>query len=144
MSIGITANESKSWFGLSADGTIHVWGRPSLDRARQTLRLDEITVDIESEAALGALALAARAAVPALERMVADNSVIDLRPMTADIRRNIEAAISDSRNTVPGVQVDASVVDIRLADIGFDAKTVRVIVEAEGTVSVAVTELPNR
>lgn len=144
MSIGITANESKSWFGLSADATIHVWGRPSLDRARQTLRLDEITVDIESEAALGALALAARAAVPALERMVADNSVIDLRPMTADIRRNIEAAISDSRNSVPGVQVDASVVDIRLADIGFDAKTVRVIVEAEGTVSIAVTELPNR
>jgi hypothetical protein len=144
MSIGITANESKSWFGLSADGTVHVWGRPSLDRARQTLRLDEITVDIESEAALGALALAARAAVPALERMVAENSVIDLRPMTADIRRNVEAAISDSRNTVPGVQVDAAVVDIRLADVGFDAKTVRVIVEAEGTVSIAVTELPNR
>ena len=95
MSLGITANESKSWFGLSADGTIHVWGRPSLDRARQTLRLDDITVDIESEAALGALALAARAAVPALERMVAENSVIDLRPMTADIRRNIEAAISE-------------------------------------------------
>jgi len=144
MSLGITANESKSWFGLSADGTIHVWGRPSLDRARQTLRLDDITVDIESEAALGALALAARAAVPALERMVAENSVIDLRPMTADIRRNVEAAISESRNTVPGVQVDAALVDIRLADIGFDAKTVRVIVEAEGTVSIAVTELPNR
>lgn len=144
MSLGVTANETKSWFGFSADGTIHVWGRPALDRARQTLRFDDVTVDIESEGALGALALAARAAVPALERIVAENAVIDLRPMTADIRRNVEAAISDSRNTVPGVQVDAAVVDIRLADIGFDAKTVRVIVEAEGTVSVVVTDLSGR
>lgn len=144
MSLGVTANETKSWFGFSADGTIHVWGRPALDRGRQTLRFDDITVDIESETALGALALAARAAVPALERMVAENAVIDLRPMTADIRRNVEAAISDSRNTVPGVQVDAAVVDIRLADIGFDAKTVRVIVEAEGTASIAVTDLSGR
>jgi hypothetical protein len=144
MSLGVTANETKSWFGFSADGTIHVWGRPALDRARQTLRFDDITVDIESETALGALALAARAAVPALERIVAESAVIDLRPMTADIRRNIEAAISDSRNTVPGVQVDAAVVDIRLADIGFDAKTVRVVVEAEGTASVAVTDLSGR
>lgn len=144
ISLGVTANENKSWFGLAADATIHVWGRPALDRRRQVLRFDEIAIDIESQAALGALALAARAAVPALERMIAQNAVIDLLPMTNDIRRNIEAAISDSRNTPPGVQIDASVVDMQIADIGFDAKTLRVIVEAEGAVKAVVTKFPDR
>lgn len=144
ISLGVTANESKSWFGLSADATIHVWGRPALDRARQTLRLDEVAVDIESQAALGALALAARAAAPALERTIANNAVVNLLPMAADIRKNIEAAISDARNSAPGVQVDASVIDMRLAEIGFDAKTLRVIVEAEGTVKALVTKFPDR
>jgi hypothetical protein len=55
MSLGITANETKSWFGLSADATIHVWGRPVLDRGRQMLRLDNITLDVDSEAAFGVL-----------------------------------------------------------------------------------------
>jgi len=144
MSLGVTASETKSWFGLAADATIHVWGRPTLDRGRQILRFSDITVDIESEAAFGALALAARSAVPALERTLADNAVVDLLPMTADIRKNIEAAIADSRNRAPGVQVDASVVDIRLADIAFDAKMLRVIVEAEGSVRIVVTTLPDR
>lgn len=144
ISLGVTANESKSWFGLSADATIHVWGRPALDRARQTLRFDDIVVDIESQAALGALALAARAAAPALERTIANNAVVNLLPMAADIRKNIEAAISDARNSPPGVQVDASVIDMRLAEIGFDAKTLRVIVEAEGTVKALVTKFPDR
>jgi hypothetical protein len=64
MSLGITANETKSWFGLSADATIHVWGRPVLDRGRQMLRLDNITLDVDSEAAFGVLGVAARAALP--------------------------------------------------------------------------------
>jgi hypothetical protein len=144
ISLGITASERKSWFGLAADATIHVWGRPALDRRRQVLRFDEIAIDIESQAALGALALAARAAVPALERMIAQNAVVDLLPMVLDIRKNIEAAISDSRNTPPGVQIDASVLDIQFADIGFDAKILRVIVEAEGTVKALVTNFPDR
>jgi hypothetical protein len=59
MSLGITANETKSWFGLSADATIHVWGRPVLDRGRQMLRLDNITLDVDSEAAFGVLGVAA-------------------------------------------------------------------------------------
>jgi hypothetical protein len=61
MSLGITANETKSWFGLSADATIHVWGRPVLDRGRQMLRLDNITLDVDSEAAFGVLGARRRA-----------------------------------------------------------------------------------
>lgn len=142
MSLGITANETKSWFGLSADATIHVWGRPVLDRGRQMLRLDNITLDVDSEAAFGVLGVAARAAVPYLERTLAQNAVVDLVPLTANARKSIETAIADFRQNTPGVRVEAAVLDLRLSDIQFDSKTLRVIAEADGTVRIAVTALP--
>jgi len=42
------------------------------------------------------------------------------------------------------VQVDAAVTSLRLAGIEYDAKTLRVIAEADGTVKVAVSQLPGR
>ena len=87
ISLRIKANENKSWFGLGAEATIHVWGRPVLDRARQQLRLTDVALDVESHAAFGLLDAAARAAVPYLERTVADNAVIDLAPFAANARR---------------------------------------------------------
>src|SRR5262245_41630994 len=142
MSLGITANETKSWFGLSADATIHVWGRPVLDRGRQMLRFDKIDLDVESEAAFGVLGLAARAAVPYLEKILADNAVVDLAPLAANARRSVEAAVADFRKNTAGVGVEAAVFDLRLTDIEFDARTLRVIAEADGTVRVAITTLP--
>jgi Domain of unknown function (DUF4403) len=142
MSLGITAKETKSWFGLSADATIHVWGRPVLDRGRQMLRLDNITLDVDSEAAFGVLGVAARAAVPYLERTLAQNAVVDLVPLAANARKSIETAIADFRQNTPGVRVEAAVLDLRLSDIQFDSKTLRVIAEADGTVRIAVTALP--
>jgi hypothetical protein len=144
ISLGVTANETKSWFGLAADATIHVWGRPVLDRSRQVLRFDDIAVDVESESAFGALGVAARVAKPYLEKTVADNATIDLVPLAANARKNIEAAIAEFRKSADGVTVDAAVVDLRLADIGFDSKTLRVVAEADGTVRVAVTKLGER
>jgi hypothetical protein len=142
VSLGVTAKETKSWFGLSADATIHVWGRPVLDRERQKLRLDKISLDVDSEAAFGVLGLAARAAVPYLERTLAENAVVDLAPLAANARKSIETAIADFRQNSPGVRVEAAVLDLRLSEIEFDAKTLRVIAEADGTVRVAITSLP--
>ena len=136
------ASETKSWFGLGAEATIHVWGRPVLDSARQMVRLDDIALDVELEAAFGLLGAAARAAVPYLEQAVAENAVVDLVPLTANARKSIEAAISDFRKNADDVRVDAAVTDLRLIGIEFDAKTLRVIAEADGTVRVAVTKLP--
>src|SRR5262249_8806016 len=42
LSLRVKANENKSWFGLGAEATVHVWGRPALDRAHQMLRLNDI------------------------------------------------------------------------------------------------------
>jgi hypothetical protein len=115
-----------------------------LDRARQVLRIDAISVDIQSQAAFGLLGLAARTAVPYLEKTLAENAVVDLVPLAANARKSIEAAIADFQRSAEGVRVDAAVTDLRLVGIEFDSKTLRVIAEADGTVRVAVTALPAR
>ena len=142
ISLRVKANEKKSWFGLGAEATVHVWGRPALDSTRQILRLTDIALDVQSEAAFGILGAAARATAPYLEKAVADNAVIDLKPFAQNARKSLEAAIADMRQAADGVRVDAAVTDLRLVGIEFDAKTLRVIAEADGTVRVAVTSLP--
>ena len=87
---------------------------------------------------------AARAAVPYLEQALTENAVVDLVPLAANARKSIEGAIADFRKSADGVNVDAAVTDLRLVDIEFDAKTLRVIAEADGTVKVAVTKLADK
>jgi hypothetical protein len=141
LSLRVKANENKSWLGLGAEATIYVWGRPVLDSAHQVLRLTDIALDVQSEAAFGLLGAAARAAVPYLEQAVAEHAVVDLVPLAANARRSIDSAISDFRKSADGVRVDAAISDLRLVDIEFEAKTLRVIAEVDGSVQVAVTKL---
>jgi hypothetical protein len=88
------------------------------------------------------LGAAAKAAVPYLERTLAENATVDLTPLAANARKSIAAAIADFQKTASGVRVDASVADLRLVGIEFDSKTLRVIAEADGTARVAVSALP--
>ncbi len=141
ISLRVKANETKSWFGFGTEATVYVWGRPVLDNARQTLRLADIALDVESQAAFGILGAAARATMPYLERAVAESAVVDLRPLVQNARRSIETALADFRQAGDGVRVDAAVTGLRLVGVAFDAKTLRVIAEADGTVNVAVTAL---
>jgi hypothetical protein len=143
ISLRVKASENKSWFGLGAEATVHVWGRPVLDRERQLLRLTDVALDVDSEAAFGILGAAARAAVPYLEKALVDNAVVDLNPLAANARESIEAAIADFRQGGDGVQVDAAITTLRLVGIEFDATTLRVTAEVDGTAKVAVSKLPN-
>ena len=142
ISLGVKANEQKSWLGLGAEATVHVWGKPVLDRNRQMLRLGEIALDVESQAAFGLLGTAARAAIPYLEATLAENAVVDLNPFALAARKSMEAAIAEFRQSIDGVRVDAAITALRLVGIEFDAKTLRVVAEADGTTKVAVTKLP--
>jgi hypothetical protein len=144
ISLRVKAREKASWFGLGADAMVHIWGKPTLDQVQQVLRFAEIEVDVESEAAYGLLGTAARAALPYLKDALVEHARIDLKPFAANARRSIEAAIADFRKSEPGVQVDASVTALRLAGIEYDAKTLRIIAEAEGTAKVTISALPGR
>jgi hypothetical protein len=139
ISLRVNATERKSWFGLGTEANVYVWGRPVLDPKSQVLRLTDVALDVESEGVLGA---AARAAAPYLESAVAERTVIDLKPFAANARKSIEAAIAEFRGAGEGVRVDASVKDLRVVDIAFDATTLRIIAEADGAAKVAVTSLP--
>jgi len=143
ISLRVKAREKKSWFGFGTEATVHIWGKPVLDQQNQIMRLTDISLAVESEAAFGLLGTAARAAMPYVQKALADKATIDLKPFANDARAKIAAALREfQQGGSNGVRVDASVNGLRLTGIEFDTKTLRVIAEASGAVKVAVTQLP--
>jgi Domain of unknown function (DUF4403) len=141
VSLRIKAREQKTFFGFGAEATVYVWGRPVLDRERQVLRLTNVEFDVRSESAFGLLGAAARAAMPYLQAALADHAVVDLKPFAESAKQSIGAALAEFRQAEPGVRVDAAVTGLRLVDIEYDSKILRIVAEAEGTVQAAVTSL---
>jgi hypothetical protein len=142
ISLRVKAREKKSWFGFGTEATVHVWGKPVLDQQNQILRLTDISLAVESEAAFGLLGTAARAAMPYVQKTLAEKAAIDLKPFANDARTKIAEALAEFQHVGNGVRVDAAVNGVRLSGIEFDTKTLRVVAEASGTVKVAVTQLP--
>ena len=142
ISLLVNAKEKKSFFGFGGEASVHIWGRPVLDEAQQTLRLANIELAVESEAAFGLLGAAARAAMPHLQKALAEKATVDLKPFATNAQKKIAAAISEFQKNEDGVRVTAEISNLRLADIAFDSKTLRVIAEAEGAINVSVTALP--
>jgi hypothetical protein len=142
ISLLVNAREKKSFLGFGGEANVHIWGRPALDQAQQTLRLVNIELAVESEAAFGLLGAAARAAMPHLQRALADKATIDLKPFVSNAQKRIVAVIADFQKNEEGVRVAAEITSLRLADIAFDSKTLRVIAEADGTMNVHLTALP--
>jgi hypothetical protein len=141
ISLLVHATEKKSFFGFGGEATVYVWGRPVLDQAQQTLRLSEIQLAVESEAAFGLLGAAAREAMPYLQKTLGEKAVVDLKPFAANAQKKIAEAIADFQKNEDGVRVEAEITSLRLADITFDSKTLRVTAEADGAINVFVTAL---
>lgn len=142
ISLLVNAKEKKSFFGFGGEATVHIWGKPALDQAKQTLRLTDIELAVESEAAFGLLGAAARAAMPHLQQALAEKATIDLKPFASNAQKKIAAVIADFQKNEDGVRVAAEITSLRLADIAFDSRTLRVIAEAEGAMNVYLTALP--
>jgi hypothetical protein len=142
ISLDVHAKEKKSFFGFGADATIHIWGRPLLDQTQQTLRLTDIELAVESEAAFGLLGAAARTVVPSLQRALLQKMTVDLKPFASNAQQKIAEAIAELQKSGDGVKIQADIDAIRLADIAYDARTLRVIAEAQGSITAVVTKLP--
>jgi hypothetical protein len=142
ISLLVHAKEKKSWFGFGGEATVHIWGKPVLDQAQQTLHLSDIRLAVESEAAFGLLGAAARAAMPYLQQALAEKASIDLKPFASNAREKIAAVIADFQKNGDGVRIRAEITGLKLTDIAFDSKTLRVIAEAAGAVNVEVKTLP--
>jgi hypothetical protein len=141
ISLRVKAKETKSWFGLAAEATVHIWGKPALDQQNQIMRLTDISLDVKSEAAFGLIGTAARAAIPYLQKALADNAVVDLKPFAATALKNIDGALADFKRPADGVEVEAAVKQLRLTGIEFDSTTLRVFGEAEGTARALVRKI---
>jgi len=143
ISLLVKAHEKKSWFGFGAQATLSIWGKPVLDASNQILRLTDLSLAVESQAAFGLLGAAAQAAVPYLQRALAEKAVIDLKPFAADARAKIAATLAEfEKSAGAGVNVAAKVDTLKLTGIEFDSTTLRVIAEADGSAKVAVSDLP--
>jgi predicted small integral membrane protein len=142
ISLLVNAKEKQSWFGLGGEATVHVWGKPALDQAAQTLRFTDLELAVESEAAFGLLGAAARAAMPLLQKTLAERATIDLKPFASNAQKKIAAVMADFQKNENGIRVGAEISSLRLGGIAFDSKTLRVIAEADGAINVNVTALP--
>jgi hypothetical protein len=141
ISLLVHAKEKKSLFGFGGEATLHIWGRPALDQKNQRLRLTDVRLAVESEAAFGLLGAAARTVVPRLQQTLADKAAIDLEPFATNARAKIASAIADFQKNENGVKVDAQITSLQLTDVTFDAQTLRVIAEASGSINVNVSKL---
>ena len=137
----VKAKEAKSWLGLTDEAEIYVWGQPVLDPDQQIVHLSNMEIDVHSQAAFGLLGKTAEAVFPLLRDSLAKKTEIDLKPFAADAKKQIAAAVANFSRQEPDVRVDAAITDIRLADIRFDATTLRVIAEVHGAAKVAVSSL---
>jgi hypothetical protein len=133
--------KKRGLFSLGADATVHVWGKPVLDQNAQVLRFTDVALDVQSQAAFGLLGEAAQAAVPYLQKAVAEQAVIDLKPFAADAKKRIAAAAGGLTDQASGVTANVVINDLRLTGIAYDDKTLRIIGDAKGAVSVAVSSL---
>ncbi len=133
--------KKNGFFSLGADATVYVWGRPALDQGNQILRFTDVALDVQSQAAFGLLGAAAQAATPYLQKMLADQAVIDLKPFAADAKTRIAAAVGNLAAQAPGLRANATVDDLRLTGIDYDSKTLRIIANAGGSVNVAISSL---
>jgi hypothetical protein len=141
ISLRVKAKETRSFLGFGAEASVHIWGKPRLDRENQTLRLTDVSLDVQSEAAFGLLGTAARAAIPTLQSALAQHAVVDLKPFAASARKSIEAALAEFRKPADGVEVETAITGLRLTDVEFDSATLRVTAEAEGMARALVRKL---
>jgi hypothetical protein len=140
--ISLAVNVKKrGLLAVGADANVDVWGRPVLDRDRQILRFTDVAVDVQSKAAFGLLGEAAQAAVPHLQRTLAEQAVIDLKPFAADAKKRIVTAVSGFAGQNASLSASVSVNELRLTGIAYDDKTLRIIADAKGSVSVAISSL---
>jgi Domain of unknown function (DUF4403) len=133
--------KKRGFFALGADATVFVWGKPVLDADAQILRFTDVALDVKSQAAFGLLGEAAKAAVPYLQKTLAEQAVIDLKPFAADAKKRMAAAAADFTGSGSGVTADVVIDDLRLIGIAYDDKNLRVVADAKGHASVAISSL---
>jgi hypothetical protein len=80
--------------------------------------------------------------MPRLQNVLAEKATMDLKPILGDARETVASAIAELQKSDEGVRVAADIRRLDLANIAYDSKTLRLIVEASGSINVTVAALP--
>ena len=76
-----------------------------------------------------------------LQKTLAEQAVIDLKPFAEDAKKRMAAAAAEFAGAAPGVTATVTVNELRLLGIAFDDKNLRVVADAKGNVNVAISSL---
>ena len=142
ISLLINAREKTSFLSFGGEATVYIWGKPVLDQKSQILRLANVEMAVESEAAFGLLGAAARAVMPHLQKVLAEKTTVDLKPFLGDAQKMIAGAVADLQKNDNAARVTTDITNLALSDIAYDSKTLRLIAEVSGTINVTVAALP--
>ncbi|HET7886396.1 MAG TPA: DUF4403 family protein [Bradyrhizobium sp.] len=142
ISLLINAREKASFISFGGEATVYIWGKPVLDQKNQILRLANVEMALESEAAFGLLGAAARAVMPHLQKTLAEKTTVDLKPFLGDAQKMMASAIADLQKNDSSLRVTTEIDNLGLSDIAYDSKTLRLIAEVTGTINVTVASLP--
>jgi hypothetical protein len=142
ISLLINTKEKASFLSFGGEATVYIWGKPVLDQSNQILRLANVEMAVESEAAFGLLGAAARAVMPHLQKVLTEKTTVDLKPFLGDAQKMIASAISDLQKSDNAARVTTDITKLALSDIAYDSTTLRLIAEVSGVINVTVAALP--
>jgi len=124
--------------GTAAKGTLYVVAEPKLDAKAQTITLENITLETDSQNLL--FSMAGKAAEPLLLEAVSKRLPFDLGPKLEELRDGAEDAILalSSEN----ISVTGKVNRVRLTRLDVGPEHLRLVLTAEGRVGARVQAIP--
>lgn len=124
--------------GTAAKGTLYVIAEPKLDAEAQTITLENVRLDIDSQNVL--FSVAGKAAEPLLLGAVSKHLPFDLGPKLEELRNEAEDAISalSSKN----VSVTGKVRGVRITRLDVGPEHLRLVLTGEGEVRATVQAIP--
>ncbi len=132
------AVEAKILSGTEVKGILYVVAEPELDAETQTITLENVALDIDSQNVL--FSMAGKAAEPLLLEAVSKRLPFDLGPKLEELRDGAEEAISTLSSE--NVSVTGKVRQVRITRLDVGPEHLRLVLTAEGRVRARVQAIP--
>ena len=124
--------------GTRTKGTLYILAQPRLDIAAQTLALENVKLDVDSQNAL--FSIAGKLAEPAILDAVSRRIPFDLGPRLEELRGETENAISALSSDTVSVSGEVNLVRLTRLDVG--PGHLRAVLTAQGRASAEVLAIP--
>ena len=138
VSVGFSG-KTGGWLGARLDGDIHLIARPVLDVEKEELRLEDVSLWVDSAQAISATGAIGALAGPFVEDLVARKAVLDLSGHAQTARLRLAAAqarLNEGHLAADGVALSGAIDRIDLRDVVVSEAGLLLRVTAQGALSV--------